>query len=882
MLKIDKVQLEIAINGNPARKELHELEQYAVDLRKKIKGAADPQEQSKLRKDLADTEKDMEKLRHTIGLTGMTTDELSKRLKTLQTIFKKLEPNTPLWHQYKNEIDSVKKRQTELSGSIVKTGSSFDTLKTKTVVAYAAIAASVGTAFSFFKKLISVNSDFEKYEAVLRNTFGSQEKARESMSMLQKTAALLPVSLNELTDGYVKLVNRGFVPTQQELIKLSDLASSQGKSLNMFIEAVLDAQTGEFERLKEFGIKAKQEGDKVTFTFRGQTETVKKTDEAIKNYLLKLGSLPSIAGSSASVMNTLQGKISNLGDSWDRMLVAMGEAGLGGATKKLIGYFGGVIDKITDWIAIPQSEKLREEQFEINNLVHSIMSVNDNQTVRNGLIADLQQKYPDFLKNLNIEKVTNEELKNRLSEVNEEYIKRIRIAVVKEDIEKNEKNMTEVLREQRTLVRMINGDYDRLVKNKNDNATLDEKIQAIGESSTDVMVGMMLTSQKQDLLAGLYKKQYINLQQKQNDLNKEYNQLLVERKAIAPEEEKPVNNIITNTTAEKKTEENKKKLKNNLDYMMELADDEIEKQRLAVETRENYVNDLMAIADEEINKQAEIVQAKEDSLKELEKLNDDELQDLEQTTKSKLLLYKLESETIKRQHTANIKAGMSEVDAAKKRDDALQDLSQRTVQYYSDQLTSSLENVKTVQEGVKAMGNIIRQEIKQWAAESVMAAVKNALVSVPFPFNIAIAAAAGAATQLAFNAAIPEFYEGYTGDGNPHDPAFAIVHKGEDIIPNRVVRTPEYQMNIQPMIRSMMYNTKGYYDGYVSPPSKTSTTAPSFNSQSDPELKAMLANLNAILSNGIKAQLPWDQRTDEELNKRQTNLQKLKDKASIY
>jgi len=58
------------------------------------------------------------------------------------------------------------------------------------------------------------------------------------------------------------------------MVKLGDLASSTGKSFDQLAEAVLDAQTGEFERLKEFGIKASANGDKVTFSFKEQKTTV--------------------------------------------------------------------------------------------------------------------------------------------------------------------------------------------------------------------------------------------------------------------------------------------------------------------------------------------------------------------------------------------------------------------------------------------------------------------------------------------------------------------------------------------------------------------------------------------------------------------------------
>jgi hypothetical protein len=36
-----------------------------------------------------------------------------------------------------------------------------------------------------------------------------------------------------------------------------------GKDMMQMIEAVADASTGEFERLKEFGIKASKQGDQV-------------------------------------------------------------------------------------------------------------------------------------------------------------------------------------------------------------------------------------------------------------------------------------------------------------------------------------------------------------------------------------------------------------------------------------------------------------------------------------------------------------------------------------------------------------------------------------------------------------------------------------------
>ena len=71
--------------------------------------------------------------------------------------------------------------------------------------------------------------------------------------------------------------------------KLGDLASSTGKDFDQLAEAIIDAQTGEFERLKEFGIRASKQGDEVKFTFKEVETQVDFTADSIRDYVLSLG-----------------------------------------------------------------------------------------------------------------------------------------------------------------------------------------------------------------------------------------------------------------------------------------------------------------------------------------------------------------------------------------------------------------------------------------------------------------------------------------------------------------------------------------------------------------------------------------------------------------
>lgn len=180
-------------------------------------------------------------------------------------------------------------------------------------------------AKEFGGDVVDITAKFGKYRVVLNNTLQDAAKGEAAMKMIQDFAAATPFQVDELTASYIKMVNRGLNPTKTEMRKLGDLAASQGKSFDQLIEAALDAQTGEFERLKEFGIRAKKQGDQVMFTFKGQTQTVKMTDEAIQDYLYSLGDVGGVSGGMAAISGELEGKLSNLSDTSDSLKVAIGE-----------------------------------------------------------------------------------------------------------------------------------------------------------------------------------------------------------------------------------------------------------------------------------------------------------------------------------------------------------------------------------------------------------------------------------------------------------------------------------------------------------------------------------------------------------------------------
>jgi hypothetical protein len=209
-------------------------------------------------------------------------------------------------------------------------------------------ALSVGAFVNFGKAVLNATADYQKFSAVLANTLGSSDLATQKLKEIQEFAAKTPFGVNELTNSFVKLANQGFKPTSDQMRLLGDLASSTGKSFDQLAEAILDAQVGEFERLKEFGIRAQDAGDKVIFTFKGVQTTVDKSSESIRQYVTDLGKAEGVSGSMAVISETLTGKISNLGDSWNQMLISVGN-NTSGVFSGAISIISQAINGITDF-----------------------------------------------------------------------------------------------------------------------------------------------------------------------------------------------------------------------------------------------------------------------------------------------------------------------------------------------------------------------------------------------------------------------------------------------------------------------------------------------------------------------------------------------------
>lgn len=227
---------------------------------------------------------------------------------------------------YSEAVQGAKRAGEEQEKAAKKTQASLGGLNSMLQKGAGLVAGYFGVQalIDFGRQIVQTTALFEKMQATLTVALGSGSAAAAAMDRIQELAKTTPFGVEELTQSFIKLVNRGFIPTNAELVKLGDLAASQGKSIDQLIEAVLDAQTGEYERLKEFGIRASQANGQVMLSFRGVTQTVKLTDEAVRNALLSFGEMEGVLGAMSNQAATTGGSISNLQDNWQLFTKNMG------------------------------------------------------------------------------------------------------------------------------------------------------------------------------------------------------------------------------------------------------------------------------------------------------------------------------------------------------------------------------------------------------------------------------------------------------------------------------------------------------------------------------------------------------------------------------
>ena len=174
------------------------------------------------------------------------------------------------------------------------------------------VFAAVG-AVKLGKSIIDTSRKFEDLGATMLAITGDTERAGAALATIEQFTAGTPFQLENVTQAFTRFYQAGITPTQETLTAFGNVAAANNKDITDLAQAVFNATTGEMEMLKQFGIVAKQNGDKVEMTFEGQTVTIDKTRDSIAEYVKAIGE-DRFEGALEARLNTVSGAFSNVAD----------------------------------------------------------------------------------------------------------------------------------------------------------------------------------------------------------------------------------------------------------------------------------------------------------------------------------------------------------------------------------------------------------------------------------------------------------------------------------------------------------------------------------------------------------------------------------------
>ena len=233
-IKDEDLRLNIIVNGDPARKEMGELDRQTKELarsnkelrtelrRLKSEGkentALYKQNAAEIKKNNAAIKANQDRtkqLRSEMKLTSLTTAELSQRHAELRNAMRNVVPGTPQWRQLRNELQAVTARMAQLRTDTVATEGVMGRMATN-------VNRYIGTVTATFAVLAMYGSGLHK-------AVQAYSELDEAMSNARKTTNMTRREVEELRDKLARIDTR---TAQNELLSLARIGGKLGIAKN--------------------------------------------------------------------------------------------------------------------------------------------------------------------------------------------------------------------------------------------------------------------------------------------------------------------------------------------------------------------------------------------------------------------------------------------------------------------------------------------------------------------------------------------------------------------------------------------------------------------------------------------------------------------------
>lgn len=303
----------------------------------------------------------------TIGVVLSLQDKMSSKL---------LKVNSNI----ENMSKETKRASQQVASFAQKSKDSFEKVGDKAIKAGAVIAGALGGMA--LKTGIGEGMNMEGFRTQLMTATKDAKKAAKIMKWSVELANATPFETGEVVEGSARLEAMG-LSAQKNLGIIGDMAGATNKPLMQAVEAFIDAQTGELERLKEFGIKKSDIAKKSNEMFRGQEVINQKgqivDQEKFNQALLAImnerykGGAEMLAQTAKGMWSTVTGIVKN---SLAKIVGLTDEGTIkqGSIMEKLKGKIKEVADTLQKWQSDGTMDAIANKASEIFTKVYDVIS----------------------------------------------------------------------------------------------------------------------------------------------------------------------------------------------------------------------------------------------------------------------------------------------------------------------------------------------------------------------------------------------------------------------------------------------------------------------------------------------------------------------------
>lgn len=235
---------------------------------------------------------------------------------------------------------------------------------TKTVAGVATTYISAKALKDVGKSALESASGLEGYRSTLNVVLKDQQKAAKMMAWAVEFANKTPFETDSVVEATVRLQSYG-IEAQKVMTQIGDMAGVMNKDLMQAVEAVADAQTGELERLKEFGITKAMIIAKGAELYKNQTIVNNKgqiVDQQKFNDALFALMEDRFKGGMEIQAKSYKGLMSTISGVWKTGLAQM--AGISGTGEIIEGSAFDSAKKGLNWIANKMQDMSKAGAFE--------------------------------------------------------------------------------------------------------------------------------------------------------------------------------------------------------------------------------------------------------------------------------------------------------------------------------------------------------------------------------------------------------------------------------------------------------------------------------------------------------------------------------------